>query len=228
MEVSRATILPSRSPEFRVVPPTFLWAAIFGCAIVSGGVKCWGNNANGQLGTATSFCSGSGSNCSSTPVTTGVSGTFIHVAAGSSHACALRNDGAVFCWGANTNGQLGNGNTTTSTSPQAVSGFGAGSGVVQITAGSNSSCATKGDGSTWCWGSGSLGQLGNNSTSDSSVPVAVTNLGAGSGTTAVSVDFANSCVLVNGHAYCWGTNYYGNLGIGATPYSYVPAAVSGL
>jgi alpha-tubulin suppressor-like RCC1 family protein len=95
------------------------------CAVVSGGaVVCWGLNAQGQLGNGTTTGQDAGacasSNCWETPVAVpGLSGA-IAVVAGVYHTCALLSDGNVKCWGANANGELGNGTTTNSPTPVTV------------------------------------------------------------------------------------------------------------
>jgi alpha-tubulin suppressor-like RCC1 family protein len=84
------------------------------CAISAVGVSCWGDNANGDLGDGTTVLR-------STPVVvTGLAGqTIVAVAAGGG-TCALTNGGAVYCWGANDAGQVGDGTTMVRSSPVLV------------------------------------------------------------------------------------------------------------
>ena len=136
------------------------------CALVNGGVQCWGYNVSGQLGN-------NSTTNSSVPVqvqglTTGVQ----DIAAGAHHTCALVNAG-VPCWGDNPFGQLGNDSTTRSSVPVQVQGLT--SGVQIIAAGSSHACAIE-DGGVQCWGYNVSGQLGNDSTTDSLVPVHVAGL----------------------------------------------------
>jgi len=153
------------------------------------------------------------------------------IAAGSSHYMALTSDGQVFCWGANYYGQLGNSSNTDSALPVAVSSTGGLSGktVTAIAAGNSHSLALTSDGQVFSWGRNSYGQLGNNSTTNSSVPVAVASTGAlaGKAVTLVAAGNSHSMALTSdGQVYCWGYNYYGQLGNNSTTNSSVPVAVS--
>jgi alpha-tubulin suppressor-like RCC1 family protein len=145
------------------------------------------------------------------------------IAAGQNHSCAIVN-GGVKCWGYNYYGQLGTGSfTSSSLVPAAVNGLT--SGVTAIATGSNHSCAIV-NGGVQCWGWNGLGQLGNNSSVDSSIPVQVSGLT--SGVTAIAAGYYHTCAIVNGVAKCWGANIYGNLGNGSSSSSLVPVQVSGL
>jgi alpha-tubulin suppressor-like RCC1 family protein len=121
-----------------------------------GGVWAWGYNYSGQLGSGTT-------NNSPIPVSvklpdgTPLTGVMA-LAAGSGHSVALRNDGSVWTWGANHNGQLGDGTTVTRLTPVQVAGL---AGVMAVAAGMEHTVALKSDGSVWLWGNNQNGMLGN-------------------------------------------------------------------
>jgi alpha-tubulin suppressor-like RCC1 family protein len=160
------------------------------------------------------------------PVPVGGGLTFVTVAGGAAHTCALAVDGAAFCWGNNAYGQLGDGSTTNRNVPVAVAG---GLRFASIDAGASQTCALTSGGTVYCWGRNDRGQLGNGTTSRSTVPVAV----AGSLTfqliAAGGFMVGHTCALTNQQAYCWGDNERGQLGNGTkdiNPHP-LPAPVSG-
>jgi alpha-tubulin suppressor-like RCC1 family protein len=187
------------------------------CALSNGAVQCWGDNSWGELGNG-SFGGGS-----ATPAAvSGVSGV-TRISAGMGHVCAVESDnGSVWCWGYNSNGQLGNGTTTNSSTPVVVVPM---TGATAMGAGIVHTCVLV-SGQVECWGGNSYGQLGNGTTTDSSVPVTVTAL---YNATAVTAHGYHTCALLsNGTVECWGGNTDGELGNGITTPSSVPVAVSGL
>jgi alpha-tubulin suppressor-like RCC1 family protein len=94
------------------------------------------------------------------------------IAAGAQHSLALKNDGTVWAWGANSYGQLGDGTATHRKYPvQTLMG-----GAVAITAGNFHSLAAKSDGTAWAWGDNSCGQLGDGTATHRSGPVQVAGL----------------------------------------------------
>ena len=186
----------------------------FTCALDTFGTDyCWGANTTGQAGnpdTALNFL---------VPATVAPSQATM-IAAGNIHSCQLTS-GKAYCWGDNSNGELGNNSTMTSSVPVAVWTGGVLSGVTltQIATGTNFSCALSAAGAAYCWGLGTSGQLGNNTTTSSSVPVAVYTGGVLSGVTLtqITANGATACVLsAAGAAYCWGAGGSGQLGNGST------------
>jgi alpha-tubulin suppressor-like RCC1 family protein len=134
------------------------------CGLTTAGAAyCWGNN-NGQLGTG---------NGAPSAVPAAVAGglQFRGLTAGASHTCGLAVNGAAYCWGLGSYGQLGSSGTQIYT-PTLVSG---GNQFTQITAEALSTCGATTFG-VLCWGYNGNGELGNGTTTNSSVPVAVVNL----------------------------------------------------
>ncbi len=131
------------------------------CAITDQGrIACWGSGGEGQLGNRTTMSS-------RVPVTVvGLARGAVAVSAGSGHTCAITPTGGVACWGANDDGELGDGSTAGSAIPVDVAGLAQAS---AIAAGSNHTCAATVAGVS-CWGINQSGQLGNGTRADSLTP----------------------------------------------------------
>ncbi|HEX7294988.1 MAG TPA: chitobiase/beta-hexosaminidase C-terminal domain-containing protein, partial [Pyrinomonadaceae bacterium] len=166
-----------------------------------GTVWAFGGNPNGALGQpiSTSF--------SSTPLQVPGLSNVRAVAAGGIHSMALKQDGTVWTWGENSQGQLGSGEGNGSFPvPRQVVGL---TNVIAIAAGYRHSLALKSDGSVWAWGNNVSGQLGDGTTVNSNVPVLVANLTA----TAVTGGGTHSgALLPNGTVRMWGSNANGQVG----------------
>ncbi len=177
------------------------------CAIVVGGrVKCWGDNTFGQLGNGTT-----GQVNPEAVDVIGVSGATT-LASGARHTCVIVGGGAIKCWGNNSHGQLGNG-TTSPASLTAVDVIGIAS-ASALAAGSEHTCAISVGGGVKCWGANDKGQLGDGTTTDSSIAVNATGI---HGATALAAGNGHSCAIgVGGAVKCWGANCYGQLGNGTT------------
>ncbi|MDP1876577.1 MAG: fibronectin type III domain-containing protein [Actinomycetota bacterium] len=142
-----------------------------------------------------------------------------------------------YSWGLGTVGQLGNSGTATFNYPVAITMGSALSGktLTSVAAGSNFACALANAGTAassrvYCWGEGSLGQLGNATSADSTFPVAVAGALANLQVTLVSAGNDHACALTStGTVYCWGNNAQDQLGQGggAAATSNVPLLVSG-
>lgn len=198
-----------------------------------GSMAAWGRCDSGQLGNSGVVAGGSYSH---TPVAVQQSGvlagkTVVAVAAGGSHSLALCADGTLASWGANGSGQLGNNQTTLAWEPVLVdrSGVLAGRTVVAVAAGGNFSLAVCADGSLAAWGDNASGQLGNNGTANSPVPVLVEQGGALAGKQVAAVSARDAHVLAlctDGRLVAWGLNGNGQLGNNSTTDSRVPVAVN--
>ena len=209
------------------VPGGLAWLAFSGgfnhnCGLTTDGAAyCWGYNSNGQLGNN----SGVGSSLAYTPAPVAVSGglTFKAVSAGAYHTCGLTTSGAIYCWGLDSRGELGDGTTSfVNSAPVAVSG---GLTFVAVTVSDDHSCGLAAAGAAYCWGDNAAGALGTGDTIPSTVPVPVTG---GLKFVALSAGFAHGCGLTQaGGAYCWGNNGAGELGNGTTVRSTSPVLVSG-
>ena len=159
----------------RIVPtligggPPFVRVAAGGehsCALASTGAAwCWGDNTYGQLG--------DGSNVSSTlPVLVAGGMIFESISAGLHHTCGIVGSappipgvtpagGAVYCWGRNSAGQLGNGSQVSVNQPTATSG---GLTLSAVSAGDLASCGITTTNRAYCWGDNQYGQLGDGTT----------------------------------------------------------------
>jgi len=196
-----------------------------------GTIATWGYNTYGQLGNNTTTNS-------SLPVAVTTAGTplagrsVVSVSAGGYHNLALCSDGTIVTWGYNFYGQLGNGTTTNSSVPIAVPTTGtvlAGKTVVAVVAGHYHSMALCSDGTIATWGYNNNGQLGNNSTTQSNVPVAVINTGVLAGKTVTGLYsgyYHCMATCSDGTVVAWGYNSNGQLGNNSTTQSNVPVAVS--
>jgi alpha-tubulin suppressor-like RCC1 family protein len=139
---------------------------------VSGGVKCWGYNADGELD------DGSQAERHVPVPAGGLTTNVVAIAAGRFHNCALINGGTVRCWGRNPNGQLGDGTLNATNANPSVAVSGIASGATAIATGDYFSCAVV-SGAAKCWGSNYLGELGDGTLAEHYTPMSVTGLGSG-------------------------------------------------
>lgn len=190
-------------------------------------LKCWGYNANGQLGYGDTNARGDAAAELGVGLTfvknTGTTGSDMmvkDVSVGLSHTCAILSDNTVKCWGLNTFGQLGYDNTTQLTSPIAATvNIGAGT-PSKLYASGDKTCLVFSDNRLKCWGRNSYGELGQDSTTNygsNNTTASMAGLGyisvAGSQLTVLRLAGSenNICVLTTAafvpgpqKVYCWG------------------------
>jgi alpha-tubulin suppressor-like RCC1 family protein len=187
----------------------------------SGAAYCWGGDVSGELGDGRVFAT------STLPVAVlgGISFAPASLTAGDQHTCGLTAAGLAYCWGQNSDGQVGNGTDFTGpwSEPELVSGNLT---FASISAGGSHTCGITTGGQAYCWGDDAAGQLGDGSFIPEGSPVPVAG---GLTFTAISAGMDHTCGLTtSGDAYCWGGNDHGQLGTGSNdPNSPVPVPVAG-
>ena len=211
-----------------------------------GNAYAWGYNGDGQLGDGTSSSRNAPVRVKTPDRKTypdlPADFTYLQVSAGADHSLAIGSDGYAWAWGCNLYGSLGN-NTGGSYNPSLVpvrvrdpanpTDTSKGLQAAQVSAGYHLSLAVGSDGNAWAWGYNQYGQLGNNSYSNSYVPVRVRDPAspgdASQGLQAAQVSGGYHYSLAvgsDGNAWAWGYNGYGRLGDGSTDSKSAPVPVS--
>jgi alpha-tubulin suppressor-like RCC1 family protein len=166
-------------------------------------VVCWGDHRWGQLGAGILWLFATNS---PTPLLLPDILDGVEISAGNFHACVERADGTAWCWGANEDGQLGDGTLKNRNKPVRVSGL---TGVTDLAGGRRSSCAVSGS-AVQCWGDDAHSQIGGNG--NSLVPVPIAGLPSVS---AVETGVDHACAVTSAQQLmCWGEGYSGQLGNG--------------
>jgi alpha-tubulin suppressor-like RCC1 family protein len=163
-----------------------------------GSIWTWGNNYYGQLG--------DGTNASrETAVSIFPAGSAITMIACTDYSTSiLKNDGTVWSWGRNTNGQIGDGTNLHRNAPVMVPSL---SGIVQVYASKNTVYALKSNGALYAWGINQYGQIGNGTTTDSNQPVEIFS----NGVTKVYCKYNKAyAIKTDGSLWGWGRGYIGN------------------
>ncbi len=176
----------------------------------AGQVWAWGANSNGELanGTTTNAIYPTQVlDANSNPLL-----GYVAVSTCNDHTIALKDDGSVWTWGANNDGQIGNGTTSAYvTVPTQVASL---CHIVAIAAGDSHCLALDNSDRVWAWGSNSSGQLGNSAATPQPTPALVSGVSSAIGVSAGNcVSYA---LLANGTALAWGANAHGQLGAGVT------------
>jgi alpha-tubulin suppressor-like RCC1 family protein len=125
---------------------------------VDGTIYCWGPSSHGQLGNGVS------TNSSLTDVTSplkvGAATDWVSLTTGGGQTCAVNLAGELWCWGSNSDYQVGDATTTDRTVPTRI---GTGTSWHSVTAGNLHTCAAQTTGDVYCWGSNNKGRAGINS-----------------------------------------------------------------
>jgi alpha-tubulin suppressor-like RCC1 family protein/DNA-binding SARP family transcriptional activator len=189
------------------------------CGVREGRIICWGRNDEGQLGNGTVRDARFAARAASRD---GPQLNFIQVTTSGMHGCGLTASSIAYCWGQNSEGQLGTPSLPGSAVPVQVAGDAR---FRALAAGSYHTCGIALDHSIYCWGWNNYGQLGNPSVNGrASTPVRVS---ASLSFSSVSSNYLHTCALtLAGLAYCWGSNVEGQLGIGTSRISKVPSLVT--
>jgi alpha-tubulin suppressor-like RCC1 family protein len=172
----------------------------------------WGRNNNGQLGDGTTTDH-------SAPIAIirpAEMGTVIAIAAGDQHSLALTSDGAVWAWGGNTNGEIGDGTIEMRLTPVRVSATTGMSNIVAVAAGANHNLALTSAGRLWAWGLNTNGQLGDGTASTQISPVSVSAASIAAGALiGISAQGHHSLGVRPDHSlWSWGADEKGQLGHG--------------
>ncbi|MBZ5734913.1 hypothetical protein K8Z61_10435 [Nocardioides sp. TRM66260-LWL] len=192
-----------------------------------GTLHAWGANYSGQVGDGTAL------NPATAVAVTALAGKSITaIAAGNEHSLALASDGALYAWGWNSSGQLGDGTTIPRNTPVAVTTL-SGKTITAIAAGNRHSLALASDGTVYAWGNNASGQLGDGTTNSpvtaaAAVKTINTSL-AGKTITAIAAGGTHSLALASdGTLYAWGSNSSGQLGDGTNVSHSTAGAVTSL
>ncbi len=186
-----------------------------------GTILAWGSDEFGQLGD-----NAPAGTTSVTPVPVQNATNIVAIAAGRSFSLALKSDGTLVAWGANFNGELGDGSSTDRTTPVAVVGTNSNN-IVVIAAGLNHSVALRKDGTVLTWGSDEFGQLGDGAAlDDKTTPVIISGA---SNIVAIAAGGLHTLALKSdGIMQSWGKGEFGQLGHTTPPTTNSATPQSGL
>jgi prepilin-type N-terminal cleavage/methylation domain-containing protein len=197
----------------------------YACGIRNGGrAYCWGAGGNGNLGDGLSTTT-------NTPIeVSGGATDWVMLSVGETDAttCGLRASGRIYCWGKNTEGNVGDGTNTDRSVPTEVAG--SHTDWKMIFKGYRGTCGIRGTGVAYCWGNDDNGQIGTGvNTAGSNTPVAINTPHTDFVTVRTNgVNYA-CAVRANGDLYCWGQNGFGQFGDCGTSWAIVgPTLINGV
>lgn len=179
----------------------------FGCTLSSrtaGTLSCWGTSLTGGLGLGATITKALQPTALVTPAPTN---QWTAVSSSATHACGIRSDGTLYCWG------KPDATAVTVPTPAKV---GTATNWVDVAAGRSFTCGIRGDGTLWCWGRNDLGQVGDGTLTNSTTP---RQIGASTHWTVVTAGDHHACAIQEGTLYCWGGNDAGQLGLSGVPAS---------
>jgi len=183
----------------------------FTCAVATGGAGwCWGLGYHGQLGNG--IVGSLDPADAPRPMVGGHQ--FALIDAGFEHACGVTVQRAAVCWGNNSYGQLGNGQTGVlgEGAPVLVAG---GLEWKDVSAGRSVSCGISQADDLYCWGDNGNGQLGLGKGYTGQLVPNPTLVAGGLKWRAIATGDGTTCgVALDGVAYCWGADRFGELGHG--------------
>lgn len=207
-----ATLASNTVTSLTQVLPATGWASVVAgqfhtCASrTDGSLYCWGRNLNGQVGNGTTVTNEAGCANKTGPFLLG-SGWSKRIGAGVNHTCAVKQNGTLWCWGANTSSQLGDNTTTERTAPVQI---GVDTDWSDVAPANAFTCGRKTTGALFCWGTNGTGQLGAGDLGTRKVPTLV---GADLWSS-VKAGFSHACGLrMDGTLWCWGSGEYGQNGL---------------
>lgn len=166
-----------------------------------GTVWAWGSHLSGELGVGSATVG-----WSTVPLKIPSLSNIVAISAGHWFSMALKNDGSVWTWGYNFNGNLGNGTTTSTNTPIQVLSI---NNITAISAGYMHCLALQSDSTVWSWGGNSSGQLGDGTNIDSYTPIKINNFGS---VYAIDAgDFHSVALKQLASVWHWGSSNFSNV-----------------
>jgi alpha-tubulin suppressor-like RCC1 family protein len=225
---------PARNPSSKFVKLAL--GDFHTCAIDDADdLYCWGYNFRGQLGdnSNTYFSRTPTLIVPPTTTQTTVTSSFVQIALGRWHTCAVDSAHDLYCWGGNDEGELGNNSNKDRTLPTLIThpnSNTASSFFVEVSLGAYYTCALDNTSDLYCWGANDRGQVGDIGSTQRLVPTLIPHPAKTLSTKFVKVTLGeyHTCALDNSNnIYCWGNNDYSQLGDGSNVQYSSPTHMTG-